>query len=136
MSKVDREVAERDFDRFIDCWEIDANIDLMSSEDKESFQQQKGRIINQNVNGRATINDAGMIAYTLAHTTGPDGEAIELVFTIPKGVAYIGMDKLRSSLSLRSVTKIPKELKEKNVPEWIITKINKVISRAPGKSRT
>ena len=98
--KMALEAAENDFKRFIDAWEIDANIDRMLIEDRESFEQQKGRIVNQIMAGYAVIDDAGDIIYTLKF---PEGAVTELKFTVPKGEAYMRMDAFKERQGVRKM---------------------------------
>ena len=89
--KIVREAAVLDFKRFVDTWEIDANIDAMNAEDKDSFNLQKERIIVQIMAGNATISETGdSVSYTPVHT-----EHGEIAFRIPKGEAYMAMDRFK-----------------------------------------
>ena len=88
--KVDKEVAELEFARFAEVWDIDDDTGAMSQEDKESFNQQKGRILREIMRGNATVEDDGNITYRLQH---PKGDTTSVTFKIPKGSAYISMDQ-------------------------------------------
>ena len=90
--KVAKAAAEEEFKRFARVWEIDLNIDAMSGEDRESFNQLKNRIINQVIAGNATIDDEGDICYTLKY---PKGETKELYFRVPGGDAYLATDSYK-----------------------------------------
>ena len=49
------DVAQAEFARFVDEWDIDDNVDAMSGEDRESFEQVQSRIIRQIVKGLAEV---------------------------------------------------------------------------------
>ena len=89
--KIAREAAVVDFERFVDTWEIDANIAAMNAEDKESFNLQKERIIVQIMAGDATVDQTGAeLTYTPRHSNHG-----EITFRIPKGAAYMAMDQFK-----------------------------------------
>ncbi len=98
--KITREVAEVEFARFVEAWDIDANTDNMSGDDKESFNQQKGRIVNQIIAGHATIDEAGDIRYRLKYA---EGSVTELHFRVPKGDAYMSMDKYKDRQNIHKM---------------------------------
>ena len=100
MDTIPQEVAEVEFARFIDEWDIDANVDVMSGEDRESFEQHQGRIIKQVVNGSAVIDENGNITYILKH---PKGSTTEVVFRVPGGDAYMAMDKFKDRQSIHKL---------------------------------
>ena len=112
--KMPLEVAEAEFARFAQIWDIDVNTDNMSGEDKESFNQQRGRIVNQIMAGHATVDEAGDIRYKLKY---PEGSVTELHFRVPKGDAYMAMDKFKdrqnihkTNAFLGAMTKQPPQL--------------------------
>lgn len=89
--KISRDAAVVDFQRFVDSWEIDTNIEAMSAEDKDSFNVQKERIVVQIMAGNVTISQAGdELAYTPRHS-----DHAEITFRIPKGEAYMAMDRFK-----------------------------------------
>ena len=90
--KMTLEVAEKEFDRFVQEWDIDGSIDTMSGEDREAFKAQKDRIVRQILEGNATVDEHGNIAYTLRH---PQGSLTELKFNVPNGAAYMAMDRYK-----------------------------------------
>ena len=100
MEKIALEVAEAEFAKFIDEWDIDANVDAMSGEDRESFEQQQSRIVRQIVKGAAVIDADGSITYTLKH---PKGSTTEVVFRVPGGDAYMAMDKFKERQSMHKL---------------------------------
>jgi len=73
-------------------WCIDDNIEHMGPEDKESFTQQKARVVNQIIRGNAAIQENGDIIFSLQ---APSGSVTALTFTIPKGRAFMSMDSYK-----------------------------------------
>ena len=98
--KVVREVAETDFNRFIEAWDIDDNTDAMSGEDKESFDQQKNRILTQIEKGSATVDEEGNISYELRY---PRDGTMTLNFKVPSGAAYISMDSYKDRQNIHKM---------------------------------
>lgn len=98
--KMTLEVAENEFDRFVEEWDIDGNIDAMSGEDRDSFKQQKDRIVRQILQGNATVDEHGNIAYILRH---PKGELTDLSFNVPDGAAYMAMDQYKERQSVHKL---------------------------------
>ena len=89
--KITLEVAEAEFDQFAMTWDILTNKTRMSAEDRDSFEAQKGRIVDEIMAGGAVVDEGGStITYTLKH---PSGDLKDLCFSVPKGNAYMAMDK-------------------------------------------
>ena len=90
-SKVVYEMALQEFDRFTHAWDIDANVDAMNGEDKESFEVQKGRIVRAIQSGAATIDEEGDVTYALKH---PKGAVTSLCFKAGR-TSLIAMDQYK-----------------------------------------
>lgn len=108
------EFAESEFKRFVDEWDIDDNMEAMSGEDRESFEQVQRRVIIQIQKRNATVDEEGTITYTLKH---PKGSTTEIVFKVPGGDAYMAMDKFKERQSMHKLnafmgvmTKLPAPL--------------------------
>ena len=97
---IDQETAEAEFARFTDEWDIDDNVDAMSGEDRESFEQIQNRIIKQITKGSAVVDVDGNITYTLKH---PKGSTTEVVFRVPGGDAYMAMDKFKDRQNMHKL---------------------------------
>ena len=81
--KVAKEVAEAEFDRFVKSMDLDVDPSDMSEEDKEAFQQQKDRL----------INDDGEPVFTPQRTKDAD----TLTFHEPTGASLMAMDRKKKS---------------------------------------
>lgn len=119
-NKVAYEVAEEDFERFADAWDLDIDIGTMTEEDAEDFAAQKRKIIRQIVQGRAAVNESGNIVYRLFE---PVGTLSEVTLTRPRGRAYMDMDKAKEG---KNVTKFT------NLIAASIRQIPMIISRMDG----
>lgn len=73
---VAKEVAEADFDRFVDAMDLDLDTAGMDSEDLTAFNKQKSRIIRAMMKGVLIINDNGEAVYTPCHPRSKYKEAI------------------------------------------------------------
>lgn len=88
MSKVSKEVAEQEFQRFIDEMDIDADEAEMSEEDLKAFTVEKNKIIKAICKGSLVINDEGEPVYTPVK-----GDSGPITFHEPTGAALMAMDR-------------------------------------------
>ena len=86
------EVAEAEFERFAEAWELDTETETMSAEDTESFNAQKRKIILMIKRGRAVVTEDGDIVYQLKK---PVGRLKEVTLKSGAGASYWDMDKSR-----------------------------------------
>lgn len=114
------EVADEDFLRFAEAWDLDIDVSTMSSEDAEDFAAQKRKITRQIVSGRAAIDVDGNIVYRLFE---PVGTLQEVTLKRPRGRAYMDMDKAKDG---RNVTKFT------NLIATSIKQIPTIISKMDG----
>lgn len=91
--KVAKEVAEAEFDRFVNAMDLDVDPSDMSEEDKEAFQQQKDRLVGAIQSGALTINDDGEPVFTPQRTKDAD----TLTFHEPTGASLMAMDRKKKS---------------------------------------
>lgn len=69
MSVVAKEVAEEEFKRLLEHWEIEA-----PAEDDDEFDALKGKIVDAICRGRLTITDESLVKYTLVKAIGDTTE--------------------------------------------------------------
>lgn len=86
------EVAEADFNRFLNAWDIDGNIENMNSDDRDSFKEQKNRILSAISRGFATVDEEGDVHYILRYPD-PKNDDNAFHFRVPKGDSNLAMDK-------------------------------------------
>ena len=97
--KISREMAEDEFERFADAWDIDTDTDDMDIEDRKSFDEQRRKIVKAIMKGHATVSDNGDVTYTPYGENGGD----PLTFRIPSGAAYMSMDKYKDRQNMHKM---------------------------------
>jgi len=91
--KINPEMAEAEFKRWADVWDIDDDLDDMDLEAKEDFNGHKRRITKAIKKGRAFISDDGStVTYNLIE---PVAETSKIEMRIPKGDSWLLMDKYK-----------------------------------------
>jgi len=65
--KIAREVADTEFDRFVDAMDLEIEPDLMGEDETLSFEKQKRRIIRAIERGALVIDNDGYAVYTPVH---------------------------------------------------------------------
>lgn len=85
--KVAREVAETEFDRFVEAMDLDTDESKMDSDDRKSFGELRERIVRAIEQGHLAIDDKGQPVYTpRAGRTEP------ITFREPTGASFMAMD--------------------------------------------
>lgn len=82
------EVAESEFDRFVDIMDLDVDTKGMDDEDKQSLEQNKRRIVKAIQKGSLTISDVGEPRYVPQRTKGIE----PITFREPTGASLMAMD--------------------------------------------
>lgn len=95
--KIAQEPAEVEFERFAELWDL-AKPDLMSEEDRTSFNERRVTLVTKIMDGRITIDDEGALTFTPRFTQIESIEA--LVFNVPGGNAYGNWDKFKERQSV------------------------------------
>lgn len=88
--KIALEVAEAEFNRFIECMDIDADPSDMDAEDLTSFNKHKSRIIRAVQDGSLVFNEDGEAVYTPQHSRTVYKEPI--TFHERTGASLMAMD--------------------------------------------
>lgn len=91
--KIAKEVAEQEFNRFVDAMDLDVDPADMDEDDKKGFNQQKDRIIAGIQSGALVIKDTGEPVFTPQRTN--DAEAI--TFYEPTGASLMAMDRKKKT---------------------------------------
>ncbi len=87
---IDKETAEREFDRFIECNDLDLDTAGMDTEDLAAFNKLKNRIYRVLQRGSLVINDDGEPIYTPQNEKSRHKEPI--TFHERTGASLIAMD--------------------------------------------
>jgi len=93
MTKIAKEVAEAEFDRFTSAMDIDAEVANMDAEDKKGFNEQKDRIVKAVMSGALTVNDNGEPVFTPQRIKDADA----LTFHEPTGASLMAMDRKKKT---------------------------------------
>jgi len=90
VNKVSNDMAEADFDRFVESMDLDVNTSKMDNEDLTAFNKQKDRVIRAIELGHLAINDDGEAVYTPHRPHSKFKEAI--TFHERTGASLMAMD--------------------------------------------
>ncbi len=88
--KLSLEVAENEFNRFVEKMDLDVDVSKMDTEDLTGFNKQKGRILRALQRGALVINENGEAVYTPYHERSGHKEAI--TFHERTGASLMAMD--------------------------------------------
>jgi len=89
-SKVALEVAEQEFDSFVDAMRLDVDTSFMDAEDLTAFEKQKRRIVFAIQDGSLFINEEGKAVYTPQHKDSKYHEP--LIFNERSGSSVMALD--------------------------------------------
>jgi hypothetical protein len=87
------EVAEQEFDRFVDSMDLDVNTAHMDADDKKDLDQLRSRIISAIQAGSLVINDNGEPVFTPQRTN----DAAPITFHEPTGATLMAMDRKKKT---------------------------------------
>lgn len=94
-NQVSNDVAQEEFDRFLDrnrlIWDIDDN----DAEDRKDMIEYRDRFIREIEAGNLTIDDNGLPSYTCVYK-----EDCTFKFNRPTGATYAQMDKKKDSAKM------------------------------------
>ena len=89
-NKISTDMAEVEFERFVEAMDLDVNTSKMDNEDLTAFNKQKDRIIRAIEKGHLLINDDGEAVYTPHRPNSKYKEAI--TFHERTGASLMAMD--------------------------------------------
>jgi len=89
-SPVEREVAESEFDRFVEAMDLDLDEAAMDAEDLTAFNKQKSRLVLAVERGHLVFNETGEAIYTPFNPRSKHKEAI--TFHERSGASLMAMD--------------------------------------------
>lgn len=91
--KVAKEVAEEEFNRFVERMDLDVDPADMDEDDRKGFVQQKDRVIAAIQSGALVISDKGEPTYTPQRTN----DAEPITFYEPTGASLMAMDRKKKT---------------------------------------
>jgi hypothetical protein len=88
-AKITTEVAESEFDRFLEAMDIDVDPKGMDDEDKKSYQTARRRLVEAIEEGWLAVDEKGQPIVTprVGDDAGP------ITFREPTGASYLAMDQ-------------------------------------------
>ncbi len=95
MSKINVEVAEKEFERFAEAMDLDLDPSLMDNEDLTAFNKQKRRLIRAIEKGSLVFNEAGEAEYTPVNDRSKHKET--LIFRERSGASLMAMDSKKKN---------------------------------------
>ena len=87
------EVAEKEFDRFVELWDIDGEVESMDEESRDGFEEHKRRLVRGLRGGSITVDEEGLVTIQLRWPTLEN--LAEVVCKPPGGDAMLGWDKYK-----------------------------------------
>ncbi len=91
--KIAKEVAEQEFDRFVESMALDVNPSDLDAEDKKSLDQTRDRVVSAIQNGSLVVNDEGEPTFTPIRTKNMD----PITFYEPTGSCIQAMDRKKKT---------------------------------------
>ncbi len=91
--KIAKEVAEQEFNRFVDSMDLDVDPADMDEDDRKGFTQQKDRVIAAIQSGALVIKDSGEPVFTPQRTNDADA----ITFHEPTGASLMAMDRKKKT---------------------------------------
>ncbi len=85
MSTVATEVAEAEFNRFVEAMDLDVDVSKMDTDDAKAYAEAKGKIVGAIERGRLVVDEKGQPVYTTQ-----DGTTI--TFYEPTGASFMATD--------------------------------------------
>ena len=91
--KIAKEVAEQEFNRFVESMDLDVDPADMDEDDRKGFTQQKDRVIAAIQSGALVIKDSGEPVFTPHRTNDADA----ITFHEPTGASLMAMDRKKKT---------------------------------------
>lgn len=88
---VAEEVAQEDFERLVELWDI--NTEGMDEDDTKSFDKLQRTMVKAICKGAARVTEEATVEYDIQYPT--EGALTSLTFKVPKGNAFVGMDRFK-----------------------------------------
>ncbi len=98
---VEKSVAEAEFQRFAESWDVDTDLLEMNEDDQQGFAKVKRTILRVIMSGQLTIGDTGDPKYTLRYPNMTS--LVELDFHVPIGGALLEFDKFKDRENIRKI---------------------------------
>lgn len=90
---IAKELAEKEFDRLCQLWDIDNDTELMNKEDSSGFNAQRAPIVIGFMTGRLALEDNGVLSVKLMHSKKTNMTVLNLD---PDKADFLSMDNFSS----------------------------------------
>ena len=107
-NKLPLEMAEQEFDRFVECMDLYFDPESMDSEDKTAFEKQRGRILRAIQKGSLIINGSGEAVFTPYNKKSKHDSPI--TFHERTGGALMAMDGKKKNEDMRKTYAVMAEM--------------------------
>jgi hypothetical protein len=99
MKTIPLDVAEAEFLRLADAWDIDVDVTGMEEADLEGFEPLRKRFVKRLSQGRLVVSEDGeQLVQPLKY-----GDKIDLTYKVPTGAASYTLDKHKDGQNQRKV---------------------------------
>lgn len=104
-SRVAREVALAEFDRFLEAMDIDADTTAMDAEDLKSFEEARRKLVRAMETGHLVIDDKGQPVFT-PHS----GVTDPITFYEPTGATWMAVDSKKKGQDVAKMVALMAEM--------------------------
>lgn len=99
--KIDVTMAEAEFARFAETWDLDVDASTMRDEDADNMESIKRRMLRHIARGTLRVEDDGTLEFDLAY---PKMESLAtLRFSVPGGDALLKWDRFKDQQSVHKI---------------------------------
>lgn len=109
---IDQETAEAEFERFVDAWEIDGEVETMNEESRDGFEQHQRTIVRAIKQGRLLFDDEARATIKLPNTT--EWAESELTLKVPTGAAMLKWDNYKEGKNVHKMNAMLGAMSGKN----------------------
>ena len=99
---VAKEVAEEEYSRFADTWDLDTDVSEMDDADRMGYEAHHRRLVRAIRNGTLRVDDEGMLDLDLQWTQN----GTTLHFTPPDGAASMEWDRFKAEQQIRKMNSL------------------------------
>ena len=112
ISTIDYVTAEKEFDRFVELWEIDGDVETMNEESRDGYDAHKRAICRGIVRGTVTIDDEGAVTIKLPNTT--ELALPEITLGVPTGAAMLKFDNYKDRQNVHKMNAMLGHMSKQN----------------------
>jgi len=99
---IDRQTAEKEFDRYCEANDIDCDIAGMTEDERKDFEPLKKRFVKACMQGRVKV-DGIDLKYTISKFTAAPFKGQEITIKRSGGQSFMGMDGFKDTQSVHKM---------------------------------